>query len=208
MSGCGGFVASGSDRGHAAQPRCGDRQHPAGKHVQALCINQCDRWKLPTFALPCPFTYKLRCEPCASLEYDGLHSKAANQAVGKSLMTCPPACICKRPSCIPHRTWAYLCSQAQDKNLKRPQCRARMCSSFAKDSSIRRCAQGFIREFFDQNPFPMEIGIQGAARCAQGFIREFFDQNPLSHLGLIVLRNGVAEKLTDLSGSPARCPPR
>ena len=38
----------------------------------------------------------------------------------------------------------------------------------------------------------------------QAFIREFFDQNPLSHLGLIVLRNGVAEKLTDLSGSPVR----
>jgi hypothetical protein len=42
------------------------------------------------------------------------------------------------------------------------------------------------------------------ARSAQGFIREFFDQNPLSHLGLIVLRNGVAERLTELSGSPAR----
>ncbi len=40
--------------------------------------------------------------------------------------------------------------------------------------------------------------------AAQAFIREFFDQNPLSHLGLIVLRNGVAEKLTDLSGSPVR----
>ncbi len=45
-----------------------------------------------------------------------------------------------------------------------------------------------------------------AAPCGQAFIREFFDQNPLSHLGLIVLRNGVAEKLTDLSGSPARFP--
>ena len=52
----------------------------------------------------------------------------------------------------------------------------------------------------------MNIEFKDAARCAQGFIREFFDQNPLSHLGLIVLRNGIAEKLTDLSGSPARCP--
>mmetsp|Transcript_11153 Transcript_11153/g.33448 ORF Transcript_11153/g.33448 Transcript_11153/m.33448 type:complete len:453 (+) Transcript_11153:338-1696(+) len=34
------------------------------------------------------------------------------------------------------------------------------------------------------------------------FIREFFDQNPLSHLGIIVLRGGVAERLTDLSGNP------
>lgn len=38
----------------------------------------------------------------------------------------------------------------------------------------------------------------------QQFIREFFDQNPLSHLGILVLRNGVAERLTDLSGSPVR----
>ena len=34
------------------------------------------------------------------------------------------------------------------------------------------------------------------------FIREFFDQNPLSHLGIIVLRGGIAERLTDLSGNP------
>ena len=48
-------------------------------------------------------------------------------------------------------------------------------------------------------------GAEAARMCsAQGFIREFFYQNPLSHLGLIVLRNGVAERLTDLSGSPAR----
>ena len=38
----------------------------------------------------------------------------------------------------------------------------------------------------------------------QSFIREFFDQNPLSHLGLTLLRNGRAEPLTDLSGSPVR----
>lgn len=40
----------------------------------------------------------------------------------------------------------------------------------------------------------------------QQFIREFFDQNPLSHLGILVLRNGVAERLTDLSGSPVSHP--
>lgn len=27
-------------------------------------------------------------------------------------------------------------------------------------------------------------------------------QNPLSQLGILVLRNGVAERLTDISGSP------
>lgn len=36
----------------------------------------------------------------------------------------------------------------------------------------------------------------------QAFIREFFDQNPLSHLSIMVMRNGRAERLTELSGSP------
>jgi transcription initiation factor TFIIH subunit 2 len=40
------------------------------------------------------------------------------------------------------------------------------------------------------------------AGCVRTFIRRFFDLNPLGQLGLLVLRNGVAEKLTDLSGSP------
>lgn len=34
------------------------------------------------------------------------------------------------------------------------------------------------------------------------FIHAFFTQNPISNVGLIVTRDGVAEKLTDLSGSP------
>ncbi|GAX86211.1 hypothetical protein CEUSTIGMA_g13625.t1, partial [Chlamydomonas eustigma] len=34
------------------------------------------------------------------------------------------------------------------------------------------------------------------------FIRDFFNQNPLSQLGILVIRDGIAEKLTDLSGSP------
>ena len=36
----------------------------------------------------------------------------------------------------------------------------------------------------------------------QVFVREFFDQNPLSHLSIMLLRNGRAERLTELSGSP------
>ncbi len=38
----------------------------------------------------------------------------------------------------------------------------------------------------------------------QLFVREFFDQNPLSHLSIMILRNGRAERLTELSGSPVR----
>ena len=38
----------------------------------------------------------------------------------------------------------------------------------------------------------------------QDFIRNFFDENPLSHLGIIIMRNGIAQRLTDLAGSPVR----
>ena len=34
------------------------------------------------------------------------------------------------------------------------------------------------------------------------FFREFFSQNPLSQLGLVVTRNGIAERITELSGNP------
>lgn len=40
----------------------------------------------------------------------------------------------------------------------------------------------------------------------QLFVREFFDQNPLSHLSILMLRNGRAERLTNLSGSPVSFP--
>lgn len=47
---------------------------------------------------------------------------------------------------------------------------------------------------------PSRMGL--VANCVEAFVREFFDQNPLSHLGVILLRNGIAQRLTDLSGSP------
>ncbi|KAG1048199.1 hypothetical protein G6F43_009392 [Rhizopus delemar] len=37
---------------------------------------------------------------------------------------------------------------------------------------------------------------------AQQFVVEFFDQNPISQLGIIITRDGIAEKLTELSGNP------
>ncbi|RKP07291.1 Ssl1-like-domain-containing protein [Thamnocephalis sphaerospora] len=37
---------------------------------------------------------------------------------------------------------------------------------------------------------------------AESFIGEYFDQNPISQLGIIITRDGVAEKLTELSGNP------
>ncbi|XP_074581481.1 general transcription factor IIH subunit 2 [Curcuma longa] len=40
------------------------------------------------------------------------------------------------------------------------------------------------------------------AKCAEAFIREFFDQNPLSHIGLVTIKDGVAHRLTEIGGSP------
>jgi hypothetical protein len=40
--------------------------------------------------------------------------------------------------------------------------------------------------------------------CCKSFIREYFDQNPLSYLSVMVMRAGVACRLTELSGSPER----
>lgn len=41
-----------------------------------------------------------------------------------------------------------------------------------------------------------------AAKGAEMFIREFFDQNPLSHIGLVTIKDGVSQCLTELGGSP------
>lgn len=38
-------------------------------------------------------------------------------------------------------------------------------------------------------------------KLLEGFIDEFFDQNPISQLGIIVTRNKRAEKLADLAGN-------
>lgn len=38
-------------------------------------------------------------------------------------------------------------------------------------------------------------------RMLQIFIEEFFDQNPISQLGIILLKNKRAEKLSDLAGN-------
>jgi len=40
--------------------------------------------------------------------------------------------------------------------------------------------------------------------AAKEFVREYFDQNPISALGVIVCRNAVATKVSDLSANPKR----
>lgn len=37
---------------------------------------------------------------------------------------------------------------------------------------------------------------------AQEFVREFFEQNPISQLGVLGLRDGLALRISDLSGNP------
>ena len=46
--------------------------------------------------------------------------------------------------------------------------------------------------------------VAALSTVVQRFIRDFFDQNPLSHLSVCFMRDGTAQRLTDLSGSPVR----
>lgn len=50
----------------------------------------------------------------------------------------------------------------------------------------------------DMRPSRLSVMV-GACRT---FIRRFFELNPLGQLGLVLLRDAIAEKLTELSGSP------
>ncbi len=50
----------------------------------------------------------------------------------------------------------------------------------------------------DLKPNRLELALN---LCGQ-FIHEFYDQNPLSQLGVIVTRDGLAEKISELSGNP------
>ena len=48
---------------------------------------------------------------------------------------------------------------------------------------------------------PPGTRLDATLKMLQQFVQEYFDQNPLSHLGFIVLRNGEAEILTQLSSN-------
>ena len=50
----------------------------------------------------------------------------------------------------------------------------------------------------DYRPSRMAV----VAKCAEAFIREFFDQNPLSHVGIVTIKDGISHRLTDIGGSP------
>lgn len=50
----------------------------------------------------------------------------------------------------------------------------------------------------DMRPSRLELTL----KYAQEFVTEFFDQNPISQLGIIVTRDGMAERISQLGGNP------
>lgn len=55
----------------------------------------------------------------------------------------------------------------------------------------------------DKDPsLPPGSKLSQMIRIATDFVAEYYDQNPISHLGVVTVRDGEAEMLTRLSGSP------
>jgi transcription initiation factor TFIIH subunit 2 len=50
----------------------------------------------------------------------------------------------------------------------------------------------------DLRPSRLELTLNYAV----DFVNEFFDQNPISQMGIIGMRNGIAERISGLSGEP------
>jgi len=46
------------------------------------------------------------------------------------------------------------------------------------------------------------LRFQATTSLAVEFVSDYFDQNPISHLGVVICKNGQAEMLTQLSGNP------
>ncbi|PIA45192.1 hypothetical protein AQUCO_01700614v1 [Aquilegia coerulea] len=114
------------------------------------------------------------------------------------------------------RSWESL--QEDESGLLRPidnsslhhaQYRRRL-RALSAASSTARIQKGLIRYLYiviDFSRAAKEMDIRPSrgvvvAKHVEAFIREFFDQNPLSHIGLITLKDGIAQCLTDLGGSP------
>lgn len=77
-----------------------------------------------------------------------------------------------------------------------------------RDTSIVQ--RGIIRHLFliidlseamaDKDMRPTRIGL--TMTYLESFILEYFDQNPISQLGIIITKNGLAERISELSGNP------
>ncbi|KAI7839973.1 hypothetical protein COHA_006294 [Chlorella ohadii] len=85
--------------------------------------------------------------------------------------------------------------------------RRRRLLSAAQSARIRRGMIRYVQVVLDLSRAasladmrPLRAAVMSGV--LQQFVRTFFDENPLSQLGIIVLRNGVAERLSELSSSP------
>ncbi|KAI7730678.1 hypothetical protein M8C21_023042 [Ambrosia artemisiifolia] len=114
------------------------------------------------------------------------------------------------------RSWESL--QEDESGLLRPidnqalhhaQYRRRL-RSLSSASATSRIQKGLIRYLYlvlDLSRAAGEMDLRPSrmvvvAKQVEAFIREFFDQNPLSQIGLVAIKDGVAQCLTDLGGSP------
>nr|XP_010933222.1 general transcription factor IIH subunit 2 [Elaeis guineensis] len=115
------------------------------------------------------------------------------------------------------RSWEAL--QEDESGLLRPidtktlvhaQYRRRLLQSNAASFTAPRIQKGLIRYLYvviDLSRAASETDFRTSrmvvvSKCVEAFIREFFDQNPLSHIGIVTIKDGVAQRLTDLGGSP------
>ncbi|KAG1678245.1 hypothetical protein FOA52_013865 [Chlamydomonas sp. UWO 241] len=91
--------------------------------------------------------------------------------------------------------------------LAEQRAKRRRLLSAAQSARIRKGMIRFVTLIIDlsrgasaQDMRPNRLSVM--LRIAKTFVRNFFDQNPLSQLGILLMRDGLAERLTELSGSP------
>ncbi|CAI5972361.1 unnamed protein product [Closterium sp. NIES-65] len=87
-------------------------------------------------------------------------------------------------------------SYANDRSWEAVQVRALLGGRAGESAPGRPCRQAASE--VDMKPSRMAA----MARSSEAFILNFFDSNPLSHLALLLLRDGVASQLSELTSPP------
>ncbi|XP_043700612.1 general transcription factor IIH subunit 2-like [Telopea speciosissima] len=114
------------------------------------------------------------------------------------------------------RSWESLqedesgCLRPIDSNILNHAQYRRRLRALSSSTTSSRIQKGLIRYLYiviDLSRAAAEMDFRPSrmvvvAKQVEAFIREFFDQNPLSHIGLVTIKDGVAQCLTDLGGSP------
>lgn len=93
------------------------------------------------------------------------------------------------------------------KSIAEHQARRKRLLSAATSERIRRGMIRYVNVIVDLSRAASLTDMRPIRSAAmfgalKTFIRRFFNDNPLSQMGIIVLRNGIAEQLTELSSSP------